>query len=604
MRGLWRLLPYYRRHRGELWAGLALLLLARVFEAVIPQLLRLGIDGIAAGRVALGLLALGIVGCVALEFVAIFFGRRVVRKLGVEVSYDLRNRLYDHLQRQGPAFFARHRTGDLMARAINDIGLIRRLVALGTRTAVVLVFSSGVAFAFMAWQSPRLTLLLLLPMPLVFGAAYLLSRRLYEQSLAVQQGFAGLSDRVQENVGGIRTIQALNQEDAELVRFDADNERYTEQNFRLLRTNSLLASLMPGFGALAVLVVLGFGGREVLEGRITLGTFTSFLWYLNMVLWPVREAGNMINLFQRGAAGCDRVFELLDTPPEIEDGARRLAEGQVRGALELRELRFRHPSAASTGQAPSTGAEGAPALERLSLHIEAGETLAVLGSVGAGKTTLLHLLVRLLDPPPGSVLLDGVDVRDFALADLRRQIALVPQEPFLFSESVRDNLSYDDPGRALTALETAAHAADFADTLARFPDGWDTEVGERGVLLSGGQKQRLTLARALVRDAPVLLLDDPFSSVDAETEERILERLLGLRRGRTTVIVTHRVSAARTAHRVLVLEGGRVLEYGTPAELRARRGAYAEIERAQRRSEALRRDLEREETQATGGEAA
>ncbi|HKE11475.1 MAG TPA: ABC transporter ATP-binding protein [Myxococcota bacterium] len=594
MRGLLRLVPYYRRHRGELWAGLALLLLARLFEALIPQLLRVGIDGIAKGSAALGLLAVGIGVCVAVQFATIWFGRRTVRKLGVEVAYDLRNLLYEHLQKQGPAFFARHRTGDLMARAINDIGLIRRVVALGTRTVVVLVFSSAVAFSCMAWQSPRLTLWLLPPMPLVFGAAYLLSRRLYRESLHVQQGFATLSDRVQENLGGIRTIQALNQEEEEIRRFDADNLRYLAQNFRLLRTNSLLAALMPAFGALSVLVVLGFGGRQVLAGEMSLGTFTSFVWYLNMVLWPVREAGNMINLFQRGAAGCDRVFELLDTPPEIEDRPDPRAPERVRGALELRAVDYRYRG----------GAERALALCDISLRVEAGETLAVLGRIGAGKTTFLHLLVRLLDPPPGAVRLDGVDVRAFALGDLRRHVALVPQEPFLFSESVRDNLSYDDPGRALAALESAAAAADFAETVARFPNGWDTEVGERGVLLSGGQKQRLTLARALVRDAPVLLLDDPFSSVDAETEERILQRLLELRRGRTTVIVTHRVSAARTAHRVIVLEHGRVMESGEPGELLARGGAYAEIARAQRRSEALRRDLATGEEQESGGEAA
>jgi ATP-binding cassette subfamily B protein len=594
MRGLLRLLPYYRRHRGELWAGLTLLLLARVFEALIPQLLRFGIDGIAKGSAALGLLAVGIAVCVAVEFATIWFGRRTVRKLGVEVAYDLRNLLYEQLQKQGPTFFARHRTGDLMARAINDIGLIRRVVALGTRTAVVLVFSSAVAFSFMAWQSPQLTLWLLPPMPLVFGAAYLLSRRLYRESLDVQQGFATLSDRVQENLGGIRTVQALNQEDAEIRRFDTDNLRYLGQNFRLLRTNSILASLMPAFGALSVLVVLGFGGHQVLAGKMSLGTFTSFVWYLNMVLWPVREAGNMINLFQRGAAGCDRVFELLDTPPEIEDRPDPRAPERVRGTVELRALDYHYRG----------GADRAPALSNVSLRVEAGETLAVLGRVGAGKTTLLHLLVRLLDPPPGAVRLDDVDVRVFALGDLRRHIALVPQEPFLFSESVRENLSYDDPGRALAALESAAAAAAVAETRARVPPGGGPQGGERGVLLSGGQKQRLTLARALVRDAPVLLLDDPFSSVDAETEERILARLLELRRGRTTVIVTHRVSAARTAHRVIVLEHGRVIESGEPGELRARGGAYAEIERGQRRSEALRRDLAAEDERESGGEAA
>jgi ATP-binding cassette subfamily B protein len=333
----------------------------------------------------------------------------------------------------------------------------------------------------------------------------------------------------------------------------------------------------------------------VIAGTMSLGTFTSFVWYLNMVLWPVREAGNMINLFQRGAAGCDRVFELLDLPPEIEDAPDPATPHALRGAVELRDVRYRHPGV-------SAGA--AAALDGVSLRVEPGETLAVLGRVGAGKTTLLHLLVRLLDPPPGAVLLDGADVRAFPLAELRRQVALVPQEPFLFSESVRENLSYDAPGRALDALAAAAEAADFAETLARFPHGWDTQVGERGVLLSGGQKQRLTLARALVRDAPLLLLDDPFSSVDAETEERILRRLVALRHGRTTVIVTHRVSAARTAHRVVVLERGRLVESGEPAELRARDGAYAAMERAQRRSEALRRDLEESEPPDAGIEVA
>lgn len=595
MRGLRRLLPYYRRHRVELWVGLGLLLLARVFEAVIPQLLRLGIDGIAAGAAALGGLAAGIAACVAARYGTIWIGRRAVRKLGVDVAYDLRNRLYDHLQRQGPAFFARYRTGDLMARAINDIGLVRRVVAQGTRTVVVLVFSSAVAFAFMAWQSPSLTLLLLPPLPVIFGTAWLTSRRLYRQSLAVQEGFSALSERVQENLGGIRTIQALCQEPAETARFAVDNQTYADRNYRLLRTNSLLASLMPGFGALAVLVVLGVGGRQVMSGQISVGMFTSFLWYLNMVLWPVREAGNMINLFQRGAAGCDRLFELLDAAPEIEDRPAAHAPGSVRGALELRELGWRYPGAP----------DAPPALEGVDLAIEPGETVAVVGRIGAGKTTLLHLLVRLLDPPPGGARLDGVDVRDYPLAALRRHVVLVPQEPFLFSESVRENLSYDDPERALAALEAAAHVADLTDTVARFPDGWETEVGERGVLLSGGQKQRLTLARALVREAPVLLLDDPFSSVDAETEERILRRLEALRRGRTTLVVTHRVAAARLADRVVVLEDGRVLETGTPAELRARDGAWAELERAQSRRESLRRGLSATDgtPAATGGPA-
>lgn len=580
MHSLLRLLPYYRRHRVPFWAGNALLLLARVFEALIPQLLKLGIDGVARGAAAVGALGLGIALCTAVRGLCIWYGRRAVRRLGIEVAYDLRHRLYQHLQRQGPAFFARYRTGDLMARAINDIGLIRQLVAMGTRTVLVLLFSSVVAFAFMLGESPSLTLLLLPPMPLIFGSALLMSRRLYGQSMSVQEGFSQLSDRVQENLGGIRTIQALNQEEAEVARFAASNRAYVAHNLALARTHSLLNSLMPGLGGLSILVVLYFGGARVAAGEISLGTFSAFLWYLNMVIWPVREAGNMINLFQRGAAGTARLFELFDSEPEIADQPAAGAPRRLRGELEIRDLTYRYPGA------------GRPSLRGVSLRVAPGETLAVLGRVGAGKSTLLKLLVRLLEAPRGSLRVDGVPIEDLPLGLVRGQIALVPQEAFLFAESVRENVSYDDPDRDTAEVWEALSAADLLDTVEAFPALLETEVGERGVLLSGGQKQRMTLARAFVREAPVLLLDDPFASVDSETEERIWKRLEELRRGLTTVLVSHRVSAVRSADRVAVLDGGRLVELGAPAELLARGGLYAAMERTQRRRADLREALE------------
>ncbi len=586
MRALLRLIPYYRRHRVPFWLGIGLLLVARIFEALIPQLLKLGIDEIASGSAALAAIAGGIVACSAARFVAIWFGRRAVRILGVEVAYDLRNRLYQHLQLQGPGFFGRYRTGDLMARAINDIGLIRRVIAAGTRTVFVLVFSAAVAFAFMLAESPSLTLLLIPPMPFVFGTAYLMSRRLHNQSLLVQEGFSELSDRVQENLTGIRTIQALNQEEMETRRFDDCNERYREWNLDLLRTNSVLASLMPSLGNISVLIVLFFGGMQVLDGRITLGTFTAFVWYLNMVLWPVRQAGSMINLFQRGAAGTARLFELLDSVPEIEDRPLPSTPAQIRGGIEFRDLSYSYPGAP------------APALQDISLRIEPGETVAILGRVGSGKSTLLRLLVRQLEAPADTLFVDGCQAPDFPLARLRQQIALVPQEPFLFSETVRDNVSYDDPERTDAAVELATETAELSETIAGFPNGISTQVGERGVLLSGGQKQRITLARALVRDAPILLLDDPFASVDSETEESILNRLSELRAEQSTLLVSHRVSAVRAADRVVVLDEGRVVEMGSPAELRAREGAYAALERVQLRRDELLSDL------GAGGEAA
>jgi ATP-binding cassette subfamily B protein len=588
MHPLRRLLPYLRRYWLPFSAGNALLVVSRLFEAAIPQLLGAGIDRIAAGRPAGLAITAGIGACVAARFAAILIGRRAVRRIGVAVAYDLRNRLYAHLEKQGPAFFARYRIGDLMARAINDIGLVRQLVAQGSRTLLVLGFSGLIGFSCMVYTSPGLALWMLPPLPVIFLVGWRLSGRLRTESLRVQEGFSELSGRVQENLNGIRTIQSLSQEDAEIRRFQAVNDGYVASNLALVRTSSRLAAWMPGLGALCTLTILLAGGHRVQTGEITLGGFTAFLWYLGMLLWPVREAGNLVNLFQRGFAGCDRLFELLDSEPEIADAPAPGAPAALAGAIELDGVAFRYPGAAR------------PALEGISLSIAAGEMVGIVGRVGAGKTTLLRLLVRLLEPSAGSIRLDGFALPRLPLALLRSRVALVPQEAFLFSESVRENVAYDEVPRAPAEVRAAAEAADLWDTLAAFPEGLETWVGERGVTLSGGQKQRVTLARSFVRDTPVLLLDDSFSGLDAETEARVLRRLHELRRGRTTLLVSHRVSAVREADRILVLEAGRVLETGSPAELRARGGAFAELERAEGRRERLLREL----ADATGGEAA
>jgi ATP-binding cassette subfamily B protein len=595
-----RLLPYHARYRLPFWAGMTGLLLARVFEAAIPLYLRDGIDLIVAGNSALAdgrtsitdaqatLIwpALAIAACVVIRFVFIVFSRRVIRRIGVAVAYDLRKRVYAHLQRQGPAFFSRHPTGDLMARAINDINLVRQLVGMGLRTILVIVFSAAVGFAAMLWLAPSLTVLLLLPLPVIGVFGWRLSRRVFAQSLAVQEGFAALSEQVQENLNGIRTVQALVQEAQEVERFDRVNSEYADRFFTLSRTNSYIQGVMPWLGAFATVIILGYGGGKVLAGELTVGTFVAFFTYVSMVLWPVRQAGQMVTLWQQGASGCARLFEILDHIPEIEDAPVADVPGLIQGRIELRSLHYRYP-----------GSRG-DVLHGIDFDIAAGETVAVLGRVGSGKTTLLKCFVRLLDPPSGQLLIDGFDVRAYPIAQLRHQVVLVPQDPFLFADLLRHNLSYDDPARDDALIWSAVDDADLRNTILAFADALDTAVGERGVTLSGGQKQRSTLTRGLIRGARVLILDDCFSSVDTETEERILRRLRAARRGLTTLLVSHRVSTARHADRIIVLTDGRISESGTHSELIARNGWYAELERSQRRRVRLLDALEHSGSEA------
>jgi len=564
-----RLLPYLSRYKVPFWGGMFGLVVARVFEAFIPLYLKDAIDSIAAGRPRLAMPALVILCLVTARFISIIASRRLIRRIGMMVAYDLRKRFYAHVQKHGPAFFARYPTGDLMARAINDIQLIRQLVGQGTRAVVVMVFCAAVGLFFMVRLSPSLTLLLLPPLPIITLVTYYFSKQIFARSMDVQQGFSELSEHVQENLNGIRTVQAQAQEDAEIDRFEKISRKYADNYVRLIRKNSMLSSLMPVLGAICQIIILGYGGSRVLAGEISVGAFAAFFWYLNMVLWPVRDAGNMLTLWQRGATGAQRLFEVLDEQPEIVDQPAADVPPLLSGEIELRGLSYKYPYTDK------------PVLQDISLKIRAGETIAIFGRVGAGKSTLLKLFVRLLDPPPGTLFLDGYDIRSYPLAQVRDQIALVLQDPFLFAESLRTNVTYDKPDRPLERVWGAAEAADLRDTILTFPDQIETVVGERGVTLSGGQKQRLTLARGLIRNTPILILDDCFSSVDTETEERILRRFEKRNRNRTVILVSHRVSTIRNADRIVVLEGGRIAEIGSHEELISRGGLYAHIEQSQ-----------------------
>ncbi|MBS0473284.1 MAG: ABC transporter ATP-binding protein [Proteobacteria bacterium] len=576
--------------------------LGRVFEAVMPLFVRQAINGIQAGHWNLLEPVLGILALAAVRYVSVAYGRQLVRLVGVTVAYDLREKLYWHFELQGPRFFARFPTGDLMARAINDLNLVRQLISIGSRTLIVLGFSGLVAFAFMVFLSPVLTLWLLPVMPFIAGMGFYLSRRIYEQSTLVQEGFSSLSESVQENLNGIRTIQTHAQEDREVARFKRVSGDYADNYFKLMVMNAALNAWMVVFTGIAVTIIMGFGGWQVLQNTMTVGTFIAFMLYLNIAVQPIQQSGQIVSMFQRGSSGAARLFEIFDYAPEIQDAPDAKPVPKIAGDIRISHLSYTYPRRATAKDARAddarAAATGVVALKDVTLEVRAGEMIAILGRVGSGKSTLLRAIVRLLDPPAGSVFIDGHDVRELPMKQVRGEIALVPQDPFLFADELGRNIAFDNPKRPLAEIEAAAEAADLEDTIARFPDKLRTLVGERGVTLSGGQKQRTSLARGLIRDTPVLLLDDCFSSVDTETEEHILSRLKSLRAGRTTMLVSHRVSTARHADRIMVLDDGRVAELGTHADLIAKDGIYAHFAAAQGRREALTHELEREKAEA------
>ena len=570
-----RLGPYVIRFRRQFAVGLLCLVLTTALSLAGPWVLRFAIDDLTAHvtRGKLGLYAGLLLGLALVGGVFRFLARRIIIGASREFEYDLRNAFFARVQRLPLAYFHVHRTGDLMSRATNDLNAVRMMVG----PAIMYMSSTAMMFvvsvALMLSIDPVLTLVALLPLPFVSLTAKTFGSAIYRQSERIQAQLATLSAVVQESLAGVRVVRAYCLEAVETERFRRENLEYLERNAVLIRLQALFYPSLAFIFGLAGLLVLWLGARHVIEGRISVGQFVAFNAYLVMLSWPMIALGFVTNLFQRGLAAWKRMLDVMDAEPAVRETPDPVVEPShpIRGRLEFRDLSFAY--------------NGRRVLDGVSARVEPGQTLALVGPIGCGKSTLLSLLPRLFDPPPGTVFIDDVDILELPVSTLRRAIGMVPQEPFLFSDTIAENVLFgvdDDTGLDPARLAHEAMAIARLDKdLAGFPEGADTLVGERGVTLSGGQKQRAALARAIASDPRILLLDDALSAVDASTEDEILTRLQEVMRGRTSIIVSHRISTVRRADLILVLDQGRVVERGTHDELLTRDGMYAGLYRKQ-----------------------
>ncbi len=570
------ILPYLRRYREGIAWGLLLVVVSNALFSAVPFLIKRGLDALARPGFTAGGLAkyAALILLVSLIGGAARYGmRELLNGISRRVELDLRDDLFRHLLRLDAAFYSGIPTGDLMSRATNDIQAVRMVA--GPAYMYLANTFAGTLFmlTLMLWISPSLTAIALVPLlalpPVTIGFGRVIHRR-FER---IQEQFATLSTAVQENLSGIRIVKAYSQEAPQTARFNALSENYLRGNLDLARVSGLFHPILGLLSGLGLVIILWFGGRSVMQGEITIGDFVAFTLYLGMLSWPMIALGWVVNLFQRGAASMGRLNQIFATEPAIADPADPVMLPRVRGELELRGVSFRYPGTDRW------------VLRNVSFRVPAGSTLAGVGPTGSGTSTLVALLARQYDPTEGKVLLDGVPLRQLRLEQLRAAIGVVPQDAFLFSESIGDNLAtgFDEPDPALreARIERAAGIAQLDETIRELPRGYDTLLGERGINLSGGQKQRTTLARAVAREPRVLILDDALSAVDTHTEHQILQQLRGVVEGRTSVIVSHRVSAVMDADQIVVLQDGEVVERGTHDALLARGAIYAALQHRQ-----------------------
>jgi ATP-binding cassette, subfamily B, multidrug efflux pump len=578
LKPLW---PYLNKYRVTLFWGAVTVLFNNGLWVLSPQVVRRAVDdlnhnGITQHKIQiysalLVVLALG-------KGVFQFLTRWLVIGVSREIEYDLRNDMFRHLESLSYSHYQKNRTGDIMARATNDLNAVRMLLGPAIMYSANTLVFTAVALVFMWHISPKLTLYAFAPLPIASVVVQYIGRKIHERFEKIQAQFSDISARAQENFSGARVVRAYAQEEAEIALFETSNQEYVTRSLPLARLTGMLWPTLELLLGFALVLVLWLGGREVLLHRISLGDFVAFNTYIVMLTWPIIALGWVINIFQRGTASMGRINEILVAQPEITDAQVSpdlKHTTALRGEIEFRHLDFSY--------------DGVPVLKDVNLKVPAGSSLAIVGPTGSGKTTLVSLLPRIYDAAPDSLLIDGRPIREYPLETLRQNIGFVPQETFLFSDTVRENIAFGVETATDEQVQRAAEAANIATDIEGFPEGYGTLVGERGITLSGGQKQRSAIARAIIRDPRILVLDDALSSVDTYTEEKILDHLRQVMHGRTTIFISHRVSTVRNADRIAVLHDGRIVELGTHEELLSRNGYYTDLYNKQLLEEELAR---------------
>jgi ATP-binding cassette subfamily B protein len=558
--------PHLGRYRRSYALGFGALAAKDILGAAIPLALRAAVDTLSAERSLRILLEFcGLLIAISIAKGIFQYWMRVIL-IGIsrDIEYDIRNDLFSRLVTLDASFYGRMRTGDILARATNDMNAVRMMLGPGVmywfETSLTLILSVGV----MLWVDWRLTLVALIPAPFVSLAVLVFGRKIHDRFEAIQEMFSDISSRVQENLSGVRVVRAYVQERSELAHFETLNQGYIGENLRLAKISGLFNPLLTTLVGLSFLLVLWFGGTRLAAHKLSLGSFVMFNTYMGTLVWPLIAMGWVANLMERGRASLGRVRGLLEERPKISGPASpRTIPSPLRGEIEFVNATVLYGDR--------------PALQNVNMRIPAGMTAAIVGHTGSGKTTLAHLVPRLLDPSTGEIRLDGIDLREFSPEDVRRQIGYVPQETFLFSATLGENIAFGVDDATESEIWKAAEIAGLAPDILGFPDGMKTVVGERGITLSGGQKQRTAIARAVLRNPRILILDDALASVDTATEERILTELSSIMHGRTTILISHRVSTIRNAERIFVVEHGEVVAEGSHAELLARGGYYADL---------------------------